>query len=98
MIESLSSGNGLTFQHFRMNDECGVLEELEPIEQNLNYDFNFQQYNHLAKERLILPVSILIDDYTQFLSTNFHFQGDVLSLKCFYNTSGRSDLTLVRLG
>ena len=52
-------GRGLTFQHFRVNEECGVLEELEPIDQNLNYDFNFQQYNHLTRDHVVLPVSIV---------------------------------------
>lgn len=50
-------GRGLTLQHFRYNTECGVLEELEPIDQNLRYDFNYQQTTILPKERLVLPVS-----------------------------------------
>ena len=29
-------------QHFRWNEECGVLEELEPVDINLKYDFNYQ--------------------------------------------------------
>ena len=29
-------------QHFRRNEECGVLEELEPVDINLKYDFNYQ--------------------------------------------------------
>lgn len=58
MMTMSTSGHGLTFQHFRKNEECGVLEELEPIDQNFNYDFNFQQYNHLARERVVLPVSM----------------------------------------
>ena len=51
-------GHGLTLQHFRYNEECGVLEELEPIDQNLRYDFNFQQTVILPKEHLVLPVSL----------------------------------------
>ena len=39
-----STGSGLVLQHFRPNEECGVLEELEPIDSNLNYDFNYQVY------------------------------------------------------
>ena len=27
---------------FRQNEECGVMEELEPIDSNLKYDFNYQ--------------------------------------------------------
>ena len=51
------SGHGLTLQHIRYNSECNVYEELEPIDRNLNYDFNFQQINHLPREVTILPVS-----------------------------------------
>ena len=54
---ALLLGHGLTLEHYRVNEECGVLEELEPIEQNLNYDFNFQQYTHLPREHVVLPVS-----------------------------------------
>ncbi len=35
------SGHGLILKHFRQN-ECGVTEELPPIEKNLKYDFNYQ--------------------------------------------------------
>ena len=34
-----------------------MYEELEPIEKNIQYDFNFQQSNHLRREVTILPVS-----------------------------------------
>ena len=51
------SGSGLILQHIRYNSECGVYEELEPIEKNLAYDFNFQQANHLPREIIIKPVS-----------------------------------------
>ena len=54
-----NSGRGLVIQHFRHNPECGGLEELEPIDQNLNYDFNFQQFVHLPKEHVVLPVRSL---------------------------------------
>ena len=36
------SGHGLVLQHFRRNEECGVLEELEPVDINQKYDFNYQ--------------------------------------------------------
>lgn len=36
------SGHGLRLQHFRKNEECGVVEELETIDENLRYDFNYQ--------------------------------------------------------
>lgn len=38
----LCLGHGLVLQHFRQTDECGGLEELEPIDSNLKYDFNYQ--------------------------------------------------------
>ena len=53
-------GRALTIRHYRPRQDCGndvVWEELEPIDQNLNYDFNFQQYTHLGKEHIVLPVS-----------------------------------------
>ena len=53
-------GHGLTVQHFRMNPECGRLEELPPIDQNLQYDFDFQQTVHLPTERTVLPVRYCI--------------------------------------
>ena len=59
-------GHGLTLQHFRMNPECGRLEELPPIDQNLQYDFNYQQTVHLPAERTVLPVrycTVIWSDY-----------------------------------
>ena len=53
----LLTGHGLTVQHYRYNSDCNVLEELEPIDKNLNYDFDYQQINHLPREVTILPVS-----------------------------------------
>ena len=51
-------GHGLLVQHFRENEQCGVLEELEPIDENRRYDFNYQQFTYLNKEVQVLPVSI----------------------------------------
>ena len=50
------TGHGLTLQHFRYNSECNVYEELEPIDTNLRYDFNYQQFTHLQRIRTVLPV------------------------------------------
>ena len=50
------SGHGLTVQHIRYNSDCDVYEELEPLDKNLQYDFNFQQINHLRHEVIIKPV------------------------------------------
>ena len=38
----LKTGYGLNVQHFRKNEECGVTEELEPIDTNMQYDFDYQ--------------------------------------------------------
>lgn len=56
-ISHLPTGHGLVVRHFRQNDECGALEELQPIDENRRYDFNYQQMTHLPKEVSILPVS-----------------------------------------
>ena len=52
----LTSGHGLALEHYR-TAECGVLEEVEPVERNLFYDFNFQQQNTLPRQTKIFPVS-----------------------------------------
>ena len=48
----------MILEHYRYNTDCDVWEELEPLDQNLNYDFNYQQNIHLPQERVVLPVSI----------------------------------------
>ena len=45
----------MAVEHYRENS-AGLMVELEPIDQNLNYDFNLQQYTHLAREHVVLPV------------------------------------------
>ena len=67
-------GHGLTLQHLRYNSECDVYEELEPIDRNLQYDFNYQQINHLTREVTVLPVSIgsvLIEDTFDMILNSF---------------------------
>ena len=49
-------GRKITLRQFRPT-ECGVIEEIAPIHQDLNYDFNFQQFTHFPEERVVLPVS-----------------------------------------
>ena len=34
-----------------------MYEELEPIDENLKYDFDYQQVTHLRREVLVKPVS-----------------------------------------
>ena len=48
-------GHGVVVRHFRKN-ECG-LQELEPIDENKRYDFNYQQVTLLPKPVKVLPVS-----------------------------------------
>ena len=52
------SGHGLVVHHFR-ESECGLLEELEPIDENRRYDFNYQQVTLLPKPVKVLPVNEL---------------------------------------
>ena len=35
-------GHGLRVRHMRHNEECNVTEELETLDENLQYDFNYQ--------------------------------------------------------
>ena len=68
------SGHGLTIQHYRYNSDCDVYEELEPIDRNLNYDFDYQQINHLPREVTILPVSVLIDTLSTSNTVTYYNQ------------------------
>ena len=51
------TGHGLVVSQLRENDQCGLLEELQPIDENRQYDFNFQQFSILPREVKVLPVS-----------------------------------------
>ena len=55
----LCLGHGLVLQHFRQTDECGGLEELEPIDSNLKYDFNYQVAGLEISSSYELLVSII---------------------------------------
>ena len=50
-------GNGVTLQLIRRNQQCNVTEALAPVDINLQYDFNFQQFTFLPNEVQVLPVS-----------------------------------------
>ena len=52
-------GRGLTLRLIRDSPECDGLEQLKPIDQNLQYDFNFQQFVVLPKEVTVYPVRSL---------------------------------------
>ena len=56
-------GNGLTLQLIRRNEQCNVSEALDPVDINLQYDFNYQQFTFLPKEVRVLPVSSHLTNY-----------------------------------
>lgn len=52
-----STGKEVELRHFRYNKACRGYQELEPIEKNPTYDFDYQQTNFLPHEITVLPVS-----------------------------------------
>ena len=44
----------------RPTQQCGGLEELKPVDQNLQYDFNYQQFTYLPEEITVYPVSVCV--------------------------------------
>jgi len=44
-------------QLIRRNQQCNVSEALAPVDINLQYDFNYQQFTFLPREVQLLPVS-----------------------------------------
>ena len=57
-------GNSITLQLIRRNQQCNVSEALAPVEVNLQYDFNYQQFTFLPNEVQVLPVSTLLCSYS----------------------------------
>ena len=59
LIPFTITGTGMTVKHFRkVNDTaCNAVEELEPIDSNPSYDFDFQQLNHLQRRVHVKKVS-----------------------------------------
>lgn len=53
----MHTGQRVVLEHYRPNLETNEIVELEPIDINPSYDFNFQQFNHLPREHIVLPVS-----------------------------------------
>ena len=49
-------GRGLVVKHLRETDQCGGLKELQPIDENARYDFNYQQTTILSRVVEVLPV------------------------------------------
>ena len=54
---SMFVGREIVVRHFRQN-ESHLLKELEPIDENRRYDFNYQQATLLPKPVKVLPVSM----------------------------------------
>ena len=52
-----SVGTALNLQLIRRNQQCNVSEALAPVDINLQYDFNYQQFTYLPNEVKVLPVS-----------------------------------------
>ncbi|KAL5500620.1 hypothetical protein EMCRGX_G012211 [Ephydatia muelleri] len=59
MLHTHLVGRAVTFRHLRMNSSCGGLQELPPVDQNLQYDFDFQQTNVLTSPVNVLPGDVL---------------------------------------
>lgn len=57
-VRACTAGRGLTLKVIRNTQTCDGLEELKPIDQNLQYDFNFQQFTVLPNEVKVYPVSL----------------------------------------
>lgn len=59
IIVIIIAGVGLVVHHIRRSETCGDngWEQLKPIDQNLQYDFNFQQTVHLPEIINVKPVS-----------------------------------------
>lgn len=69
VLLKLFVGRGLTLRLIRDSPECDGLEQLKPIDQNLQYDFNFQQFIVLPEEVTIYPVR-LYQHHASTLSLN----------------------------
>ncbi|KAL5460037.1 hypothetical protein EMCRGX_G033450 [Ephydatia muelleri] len=52
-------GRAVTLRHLRMNSSCSGLQELPPVDKNIQYDFNFQQTNLLTSPVNVMPGDIL---------------------------------------
>lgn len=40
-------GRGVILKHYRNNvSDCGGWKEMPPVEENMNYDFNFQVHDY----------------------------------------------------
>ena len=79
-----------------MNSSCGGLQELPPVDQNMQYDFNFQQTNLLTRPVNVLPVSLAVFQHVAGFEQALSIQGDILQVICTYNTTGVNNVTVVK--
>ena len=58
LVYEINLGTGLELQHIRKKQlsTCELNEELPPVDKNLQYDFDYQQANHLPEVITLLPV------------------------------------------
>eukprot|EP00731_Ephydatia_muelleri_P014962 Em0008g682a len=59
LLHTHRAGIKITLRHMRWNKTCGAYQELPPIDQNLQYDFNFQQFTMLPYSVTVLPGDLL---------------------------------------
>ncbi|KAL5491375.1 hypothetical protein EMCRGX_G016654 [Ephydatia muelleri] len=78
LLHSHLAGVGITLRHMRWNKTCGAYQELPPIDQNLQYDFNFQQFTTLPYSVTVLPGDLLEVDciYNTASRNNLSFGGE----------------------
>ena len=62
-------GRGVTLRLIRNTEKCDGLEEVKPVDQNVQYDFNFQQFTVLPNEVTVYPVclALVLDYYVNFI-------------------------------
>lgn len=60
LLHTHLAGKTVELRHFRETEECGGTQELEPIEQNLNYDVDYQQVNLFPKQTEVEPGDSLV--------------------------------------
>ena len=56
LLTHIHVGRGLTLRLIHNTTQCQGLEELKPVEQNLQYDFNSQHASIFPEEVTVYPV------------------------------------------
>ena len=73
----LAPGHGLTVRHYRNGTEVAP-----SIDQDLNYDFNYQQYRSVTP-RKVMPVSALLIKKRSSISDTQSIDSQSLSEPCY---------------